>query len=146
MASDIKKFAIRRLVLRALVGREMYGYEITARLRMTGIRTGTNYLYEILSEMEGEGLLRGRWVTNPSGKPRRHYYSLGERGRQEFEMMVKESIDLVHERLLLTGAKGSPGLLKEAFSRIGAPLPRGRMVVALPESNPAISYQLHRVS
>lgn len=143
MRGDIKKLAIRGLVVRALAGREMYGFEIQARLRTMGIHTGTNYLYEILTGMERDGILEGRWASNPSGKPRRHYYGLGKGGQEELDRMVRESIDLIQEKLLLNSPKGSPETFKKILASISSPAPRGIVIVALPDGSPAVSYQLH---
>ncbi len=140
---DVKKLAIKRSAFRAIAGREMYGQEILAELRLMGIRTGSNYLYEILLEMEKEGLLKSRWAPNPTGKPDRHYYSLSEGGKRELDGMVRDAIDLISERVLLSRARDSPGMLREVISKLGAPRPRGRLIAALPESSPGISYWLH---
>ncbi|MDG6921781.1 MAG: PadR family transcriptional regulator [Nitrososphaerota archaeon] len=143
MPGDIKKSAIEDLVVRSLADRELYGYELMQRLRMMGIRTASNYLYEILSELEGQGLLKGRWAANPTGKPGRHYYSLSRQGRRKLDDMVKEAIDLIQERVLLVSARGSPSTFKKICTVLGAPVPRGKFVIALPYGNPATSYQIY---
>lgn len=143
VARDIKKLAIRRSTIRSLAGRERYGQEILAELQLMGIRTGPNYLYEILAEMEDEGLLKGRWAPNPIGKPDRHYYSLAEGGKKELDRMVRDSIDLISEMVLMRRMRESPRMLTEVLSKLGSPLPRGRLVVALPDGDPGLAYWLH---
>lgn len=143
MRGDIKKLAIKRSVLRTIALKDRYGNEILEDLRLAGIQPKSNYLYEILSEMEKEGLIRGRWSLNSGGRPSRHYYGLAEGGEKELDHMVWESFDLINERVLLARVKETPGMLDAVFSKIDVPAPTGKFVAVLPESNPAVSYWLH---
>jgi PadR family transcriptional regulator PadR len=73
------------LLLLALLGeREMYGYELVAKLRDRSAATidlpeGT--VYPALRRLERDGLVAGRWAAAASG-PRRRYYHLTTAGER----------------------------------------------------------------
>src|SRR5438132_314907 len=73
----MNKEALKRLIIRILIDREISGYDAYKELVTKGIRLRSNYLYMILSEMRDKGLLKARWVENQRG-PRKHLYSLSD--------------------------------------------------------------------
>lgn len=108
-----------------------------------GIGSGHNYVYMILSEMEKRGALSGRWEGNRTRRPSRHFYSLSIKGKQELDMKVRDAIDLIMALFLSRAPMGSPKTFKSICSKLGAPLPRGRFVIAASDCNPAVSLQLY---
>lgn len=143
MPSDIRKLEIEDFVLRALIGREMHGYEIIGELQRMGIRSGYNYVYTVLSEMERRGALSGRWEGNRTRRPSRHFYRLSEQGKQELQMKVRDAVDLIMALFLSSAPMGSPKTFERICSKLGAPLPKGRLVIAASDCNPAVSLQLY---
>ncbi len=80
------------LLLSLLVQEAMYGYQIVKEIdrRSEGyFRFKEGTLYPALHRMERDGLLLGQWAEAPSGQQRR-YYSMTEKGRRTFELMIKE--------------------------------------------------------
>ena len=128
--------------MRALIGKELHGYQIIADLRRMGINSGHNYVYTILSGMEERGLLTGRWEGNRTRRPSKHFYTLSDRGRLKLEAKAREAIDLLNALFLPKLPMGSPAAFRKIYSKLGAPLPTGRFVIAAPDSNPAVSNQM----
>ncbi len=143
MPSDIRKLEIEEFVLRALIGREMHGYEIIGELKRMGINSGHNYVYTILANMERRGSLTGRWEGNRTRRPSRHFYRLSEQGRQELDTKVRDAVDLIMALFLSRAPMGSPRTFERICSKLGAPLPKGRLVIAASDCNPAVSLQLY---
>jgi PadR family transcriptional regulator PadR len=74
------------LVLRLLARREMYGYEIVAKIALVSkeaLRFGEGCIYPILHRMVADGLLLQRQET-VEGRQRR-YYRLSSSGRKQLE-------------------------------------------------------------
>jgi DNA-binding PadR family transcriptional regulator len=90
----LKKDRMKVLIIRMLLEREASGYQIIKELSSKGLKSRPNYTYRILSEMEKEGSIKGRWAPSKSG-PRKHIYSLTEQGQKEFRASVKDSLDLL---------------------------------------------------
>lgn len=90
----MKKDRLKLLIVRMLLDKEANGYQIIKELSSKGVRSRPNYIYRILSEMERDGSIKGKWAPNRLG-PRKHMYSLTEQGEKEFRASVKDSLDLL---------------------------------------------------
>lgn len=69
--------------------KEVYGYELAEKLEgygFTSFSEGT--IYPLLMRMQKEGLLTSTLKKSTAG-PRRKYYSLSEKGKQELEGFTK---------------------------------------------------------
>ena len=81
---QVRKGSTPLLILSALAGEKMYGYQIMRELevRSQGYFTMTAaLLYPALHQLEEEGLLESEWQENP-GKRRRKYYTITPRGHK----------------------------------------------------------------
>lgn len=81
--SQMLKGVLQGSVLAILGQRETYGYEIVQDLTAYGfghIAEGT--VYPLLLRLEKSGLVSARFASSGTG-PRRKYYALTERGREE---------------------------------------------------------------
>lgn len=143
----MKKDELKRLIIRMLLEREVYGYEISKELSMKGVKLRPNYVYTILNEMEKRGLLKGKWVKNPTG-PRRHFYSLSEKGEEEFRRMIKEALNLlmgayIRFNLTIQDFSGFIRMAEGFATALGAPVPtteKIRFVLVIPYYDPLICY------
>ncbi|MDH3222193.1 MAG: PadR family transcriptional regulator [Gemmatimonadota bacterium] len=71
-------------VLQLLASRPMYGYELAeavARGTEGVLEMGQSTLYPLLYNLEGKGLIRGRWMEADSGR-RRKVYGLTKKGER----------------------------------------------------------------
>jgi PadR family transcriptional regulator PadR len=83
--TEMLKGTLEGMVLAILAGRSAYGYEITARLRATGlseIAEGT--VYALLIRVEQRGLVDVQKIPSEKGPPRK-VYSLNVTGREYLE-------------------------------------------------------------
>jgi PadR family transcriptional regulator, regulatory protein PadR len=96
-ASDVFGGEIRRrdvfpLLVLHLIGREpAYGNRLIEEIEeMTQgvISVNPNTMYPLLREMEGEGLIEGRWEL-PDRRTRR-YYSITPAGRRQYKRLLEE--------------------------------------------------------
>ncbi|MBI2856263.1 MAG: helix-turn-helix transcriptional regulator [Chloroflexi bacterium] len=74
---ELLKGSTETLLLSLLAIDPMYGYQLVKEMEKRSggyFRFKEGTLYPALHRLEREGLLEGRWVTPPSGQPRRHYY------------------------------------------------------------------------
>lgn len=77
------------VVLRLLVAREMYGYEVARALKMVSrgaLSFGEGVLYPALHAMEARGLLRSR--AQLAGGRTRIYYRATPKGRRRLERLT----------------------------------------------------------
>ncbi len=100
-------------VITLLERREMYGYELVEALSAeTGgvLAMGQSTLYPLLYNLEGKGLIRGKWAEAKSGR-RRKYYGLTSKGRAWLLSRQRQWIALVGamEELGLAGNTPSDG-------------------------------------
>src|SRR5260221_14180191 len=82
--NEAKKGSAELLILALLDERVVHGYEIGRLIeeRSQGaLRFNAASLYPTLYRLEGEGLIRGRWVEK-AGQRRRRYYRITAKGRQ----------------------------------------------------------------
>jgi len=79
---DLKRGSLELLILAAIEGRPLHGYEIgkVIGLRSRGeLQLPVSTLYSILYRMEDRGWVTGRWVEKP-GERRRCLYALTPEG------------------------------------------------------------------
>lgn len=79
------------MVLRLLLEREMYGYEIAKAIREVtreGIAIGESVLYPALHVLETRGLLKARRRTVEGRE--RVYYAVTSKGRKRLEHLTKD--------------------------------------------------------
>ncbi len=75
-SADLVKGSLAPVILQLLSEQERYGYEI---IKTVNQRTGNVFdwkegtLYPWLHRLEGEGLIRSRWVEADSGRQRKYY-------------------------------------------------------------------------
>ncbi len=96
--TEMLKGTLDGIVLAILATQPAYGYEITARLRLSGfpdIAEGT--VYALLVRAERRGLVRVQKVPSDKGPPRK-VYALNARGRKYLDEFWKSWSFLV-ERL-----------------------------------------------
>ena len=84
LRDQMRKGSSEIIILTLLAQEPMYGYRITRELEQ---RSGGYFnmkeglLYPTLHRMEQEGLVESEWRTG-TGKRRRKYYTITEKGRQ----------------------------------------------------------------
>src|SRR3989442_5293998 len=144
----MNKEALKRLIIRILIDREISGYDAYKELVTKGIRLRSNYLYMILSEMRNNGLLKARWVENEK-RPRKHLYSLSEGGQEEFREQVRDSLNVImdafiHANLNAQDLPDHVNVFKGALARFGiAPPGEGdKFVYTSPSFDPLVCYPL----
>ena len=76
------------LVLHAIAGGTLYGFEIADR---TGLRTGT--VYPALRRLETLGFVRSRWESEKTAhreqRPARRYYEITAAGSEALDVAMK---------------------------------------------------------
>jgi DNA-binding PadR family transcriptional regulator len=92
----MKKHDLKVSILRFLMLREMHGYEIGRQLSNDGVGSQLSYVYQVLSEMKNEGLIKSYWKRSNSG-PKIKVYGLETRGWQELQATLKNLVNNVHE-------------------------------------------------
>lgn len=105
---ELAKAAIRgfgrTIILWLLSRKPMSGYSIIKELkRLTGLNLAPGVIYPLLYDLEGEGLIEGRWMEK--GRRRIKLYTITEMGksflsrvRRLLEMPVKEVLkDLISQ-------------------------------------------------
>ena len=83
-------------ILKLSRGREFYGYEIHKKLSSEGADVEVSRFYRVLATMLKEGFLESRWEKSPSG-PKKRVYRLAEKGRNELNKILLESIQTIHD-------------------------------------------------
>jgi PadR family transcriptional regulator PadR len=72
-------------ILKMLMERPMYAYEINKKLKETfGFSTSTVTVYVVLYKMRREGLIQTGEEKTVLGRPVRKYYELTDRGSENF--------------------------------------------------------------
>jgi PadR family transcriptional regulator, regulatory protein PadR len=83
-SSQILKGILEGCLLSIISKGETYGYEMMEKLYgygFTMVREGS--IYPLLLRMKKEGLVRTSQKQLPSGGPKRKYYALTDKGREE---------------------------------------------------------------
>jgi PadR family transcriptional regulator PadR len=89
---DIRRRDVFPLLVLHLLGREpAYGnrlIESIEQITQGTISVNPNTMYPLLREMEGQGLVEGRW--EPPDRRTRRYYSMTPAGRREYRRLKAE--------------------------------------------------------
>jgi PadR family transcriptional regulator PadR len=97
--SQLLKGTLEGCILKVIGDSQTYGYEISEKLKLTGlseISEGT--VYPLLLRLEKNDLVNTELKDSPFG-PKRKYYTLSEKGREELSdfftnwKQLKHSID-----------------------------------------------------
>jgi DNA-binding PadR family transcriptional regulator len=92
LGGDIRRRDVFPLLVLHLIGREpTYGnrlIESIEQITAGNISVNPNTMYPLLREMEGQGLVEGRWEL-PDRRTRR-YYSITPAGRREYKRLRGE--------------------------------------------------------
>ena len=92
----MKKHDLKIAILRLLMLKEMHGYEIGRHLTTVGQSGQLSYIYQILSEMRKEGLIKSIWLKGTLGAKKK-VYSLDTHGWQELQNTLHELVNSIHE-------------------------------------------------
>jgi transcriptional regulator len=95
--NEAKKGSAELLILALLEERIRHGYEICRLIedRSSGaLRFNAASFYPTLYRLEGEGLVRGRWVEK-AGQRRRRYYRLTPKGRRALTTRRRDWLQFV---------------------------------------------------
>jgi PadR family transcriptional regulator PadR len=85
--SQVKKGTLSFIVLNAIHGKELYGYELIEIIKQsTAIEIAEGTLYPLMNRLKKEGLATSKWVEQESGIPRK-YYCLTDAGVKTLEDM-----------------------------------------------------------
>ena len=90
-------------VLKLLADRPMYGYELAEAIAAgTGgvLKMGQSTLYPLLYNLEGKGLIRGKWMAAESGR-RRKVYRLTAKGEDQLKSHREQWTSLVKAMLAI---------------------------------------------
>ena len=91
--SNIRKGSVKLSLLSLINERGMYGYEIIRELkkRTNGVlvlKEGNTY--QALHKFESENLLESFWKEVEPGVPKRKYYKITKKGKENLNEMIKE--------------------------------------------------------
>lgn len=89
---DLFRGLLPILVLRTLADGELYGYEISRRIRGTtneAFAPSEGSLYPVLHRLEADGALDATWHASDRG-PNRRYYRITKKGRGVLEKYERE--------------------------------------------------------
>jgi PadR family transcriptional regulator, regulatory protein PadR len=89
--AQLRKGAAELAVLAVLGRGESYGVEILDAVRARGgLDLSEGSIYPLLSRMQKEGTITGRWVEDPEASHARKYYELTADGRAVLRKMLRE--------------------------------------------------------
>ncbi|MDG6933482.1 MAG: helix-turn-helix transcriptional regulator [Nitrososphaerota archaeon] len=145
----MQSIKVQRLALRMLLRGELSGYDIWKEMSMKGLKIKTNYLYMILTDMRRKGLLSARWLENSKG-PRKRLYSLSDAGREEFERILRESVEFVVDAFVQSNAAVRNNMtdhvrsVRNTFRLLGIPTPQGgsNLVITAPSFDPLLCHPI----
>lgn len=90
-SSQILKGILEGCLLSIIEKGETYGYEMMEKLYAYGFTmVSEGSIYPLLLRMRKEGLVTVTQKELPSGGPKRKYYSLTEKGKEELEDFKKK--------------------------------------------------------
>lgn len=88
--AQLLKGAAELAVLVILDQRETYGLALLESIReVGGIEMSEGSIYPLLTRLQKEGKIRGRWVDDPEAAHPRKYYSLTPGGRAFLSEMLQ---------------------------------------------------------
>ncbi|GGG15117.1 PadR family transcriptional regulator [Paenibacillus albidus] len=85
-----------------------YGYSLVTVLKDKGIHVDPNTLYPLLRRLEKQELLASSWDTNEA-RPRK-YYVLSSAGKEVYERLCQEWMDMVSSMDSLIGGGNGNGI------------------------------------
>lgn len=94
ISSQMLKGTLEGCILKVISYNETYGYEISEKLKEFGfsdISEGT--IYPLLLRLEKNALITAEYKQSPVG-PKRKYFSISEKGKEEMEAFFKGWIEL----------------------------------------------------
>jgi DNA-binding PadR family transcriptional regulator len=145
----INKEALRRMIVRIVLEREISGYGVYKELQTKGVQLRPNYLYMILAEMRSKGLLKARWVDDGKG-PRKHMFSLSDAGQEEFRQQVRDSLNVIADafnraNMNTRDLSDHIAVYKGSFARFGIPFPSegDKIVYTSPSFSPLACYPVN---
>jgi len=101
-----RKGLLDMCILRALTGKERYGYELVKTLvDVPGLGLTEGTLYPLLSRLRLQGLITARLEESPEG-PARKYYTLTKEGRKTMATM-NEYLATLNEGVRILRQKGA---------------------------------------
>jgi len=86
---------LKRTILKMFGDNEFYGYDVSKKLAISGVKVELSRLYRVLNKMLKEGFLQARWERSRFG-PRKRIYRLGRKGREELDNILLDAIATVH--------------------------------------------------
>ena len=101
MRSQLLKGVLEGCILAIIKKEEVYGYELSLRLRKYGLEVSEGSIYPVLLRLQKDKLIKGEMRKSLSG-PNRKYYFITEKGVQALEefRFNWEEIRVPVERLL----------------------------------------------
>jgi PadR family transcriptional regulator, regulatory protein PadR len=95
---ELKRGTLEMILLKLLMERPMYGYELVSNLEKRGgesfqLKEGT--LYPVLYRLENDGYIESEWQTLERGVPRK-YYHLSEKGKTHLTTLTNEWREFVN--------------------------------------------------
>ncbi|GED17496.1 PadR family transcriptional regulator [Aneurinibacillus migulanus] len=103
-SSQILKGILEGCLLAIISKGETYGYEMMEKLNGYGFTmVSEGSIYPLLLRMRKEGLVTASQKELPSGGPKRKYYSLTVKGREELEEFKERWSDIANSVNQLLG-------------------------------------------
>lgn len=93
ISKEMIKGYIESIILSLLKDNDLYGYDISKKIRNTSeetfeIKEGT--MYVVLKRLENNGLVESYWDDSASGGGRRRYHHITDKGKKYLENSQKE--------------------------------------------------------
>lgn len=92
--SQFLKGTLEGCIMKIINNEEVYGYEITEKLKSHGLRDiSEGTIYPLLLRLEKSGFLEATKKESPYG-PKRKYYTLSSKGKEELKEFYNNWIEL----------------------------------------------------
>jgi PadR family transcriptional regulator, regulatory protein PadR len=89
--AQLRKGAAELVVLALIGERESYGFDLLEQIRAAGgLDLSEGSIYPLLTRLQKEGKIRGRWIEDEDAAHPRKYYQLTASGRAAHAEMVSE--------------------------------------------------------
>ena len=100
--SQVKKGVLEFIILVLLNTKELYGYELLDKLKLTmGYEVAEGTIYPLLNRLKDENLITSYWLEMESGVPRK-YYKMTPEGKEILKQMQGYWQELNNNILKLT--------------------------------------------
>ena len=94
ISTQMLKGTLEGCVLAVIGQKETYGYEISEQLGKYGFgKVAEGTIYPLLLRLEKNGFIKAVFRDSESG-PRRKYYSITEKGKEEYTRFVESYLEL----------------------------------------------------